>query len=446
LEQHESVGQAVVIARETGSGDKHLVAYVIPAQAEALSSRELREALSARLPDYMIPTAFVVLSTLPLTPAGKVDRRALPGPEWEQMGRAEVFVAPSTDMEQQLAAIWGKLLGVDRVSVHDDFFRLGGHSLLAVQLVDRVQKAFHIQLPLSLLFQYPTIAKLIPHLYEDKPSSSYLPNLITLQPRGTKAPLFWVHGSKSYSSLAAYLDRPVYGLVSQTQDGPLALPESVEAMAANYLLQLRKVQPAGPYILGGYSLGGMVAFEMVRQLSTRHEEVALLALLDPTAPIHKRGLPQKPTGSIRKMWRLRSGISAELARQWRNLTSYTMQEKVTYIGLRIFNHFLRRIKIVTGKILVALGCSLPNSLRGVYLEQLYVQVASAYTALPVHCRKVILFQSEDNWAPHPFDWQSVIQGTLQIYKLTADHSEIVKPEHISVWAIPLREHLDKLKE
>jgi acyl carrier protein len=166
LALHPAVRESVVVARDDSSGDstptglKRLVAYFVSAQNHALSVGELRDHLKAKLPEYMVPSAFVELEALPLTPNGKVDRRALPAPEADRPALEETFVAPRTPLEETLAGIWVEVLGVKQVGVYDDFFELGGHSLLAVQVVTRLNRRFDVEVPLHTLFEAPTVVGL----------------------------------------------------------------------------------------------------------------------------------------------------------------------------------------------------------------------------------------------------------------------------------------------
>jgi acyl-CoA synthetase (AMP-forming)/AMP-acid ligase II len=161
LLEHEGVREAVVAAREEEAGDKRLVAYLVAETEQyALTSSQLRSYLKERLPDYMIPASFVMLERMPLTPNGKIDRRSLPEPKGSRPDLEKGFVAPSNHIEEKLARIWSDLLGVAQVGIHDNFFYLGGHSLVATQLISRIQKSFHLKLPLRYLFDKPTIAEL----------------------------------------------------------------------------------------------------------------------------------------------------------------------------------------------------------------------------------------------------------------------------------------------
>jgi amino acid adenylation domain-containing protein len=275
LERHPAVREAHVAAR-----DRRLVAYVVPAGAATVE--ELLAFLRARLPEYMIPVSVVLLARMPRTPRGKVDRNALPAPEpARQAGR---LVLPCDHVERALLQIWREVLGWEEVGVRDDFFQSGGSSLLAVRLFARIERRFQVKLPLATLFQAPTVEELAGVLRRDREAS--WSSLVPMQPGGSRPPLFCVHAVGgnvlSYRELVACLgpDQPVYGLQAVGLDGRHAPHTRVEDMAAHYLREVRTVQPAGPYHLAGMSFGGVVAFEMARQLEAAGKEVALLALFD----------------------------------------------------------------------------------------------------------------------------------------------------------------------
>ena len=159
LAGHDDVRDAAVIVREDRPGDKRLIAYVVPQEGRAVDQERLRTAVQAHLPEYMVPALFLSLDSLPRTPNGKVDRRALPAPESDGLDGSS-YVAPRSVTEELLAGIWADILGLERVGVRDHFFELGGHSLLATQVVSRIRSAFHIDLPLRAAFECPTIADL----------------------------------------------------------------------------------------------------------------------------------------------------------------------------------------------------------------------------------------------------------------------------------------------
>jgi thioesterase domain-containing protein/acyl carrier protein len=245
----------------------------------------LRQALRERLPAHMVPAAFVLLPALPLTPNGKVNRKALPAPDGQD--RAEKYLAPRTPVEEVLASIWAELLGLERVGVTDSFFDLGGHSLLGVRLMARIDRVFGVRLPIAALFAAPTVAQLASLLRGGKTALRRSP-LVCLHPGGTGRPLFVVHpvGGDvfAYVELAKALGsaRPVYGLQAVAA-GNSHVPALGE-LAAQYLHAVREVQPDSPYLLAGWSLGAVIAYEMAQQIECSGGRVALLAMLDPSSP------------------------------------------------------------------------------------------------------------------------------------------------------------------
>ncbi|WP_255208205.1 non-ribosomal peptide synthase/polyketide synthase [Myxococcus sp. AM009] len=287
LRAHDGVQDAVVLAREDVPGDKRLVAYVV---GDGLSADALRQHLQQRLPEYMVPAAFVALASLPLTPSGKVDRKALPSPTFADTRSQEVHVAPRDALELRLVRAWEQVLGVEPISVRSSFFELGGHSLLAVRLVSALRESLDRPLPLAALFQAPTVEQLADLLRRDDTGQASPLVPFDAGRSGTEAPFFCVHpvggNVLAYAELARLLgpERPFYGLQAQGLDGSKPPLGTVEEMAAAYVEAIRAVQPAGPYLLGGWSVGGVIAYEMARQLRERGDAVALLALIDAYTP------------------------------------------------------------------------------------------------------------------------------------------------------------------
>lgn len=288
LGSHPLVRACAVLAREDSPGDKRLIAYVVLQPGPQPGPTALREHLAAKLPDYMLPAAFVFLDALPQTSNGKLDRQALPAPSYERS--PEPFVAARTPLEQTLVEIFAQLLHQDRISIHDNFFSLGGHSLLAVRLFAQLAQRTGRTLPLSTLFQHPTVAGLAAVL-KDRAAEPPHQTVLALQSEGSRPPLFCIHpvggNVLCYVELARALGtaQPVYGVQATPVAADDTEPsETLEAVASRYVTALQKVQPAGPYQLLGWSLGGVLAFEMARQLEKAGQRVALLALLDSYAP------------------------------------------------------------------------------------------------------------------------------------------------------------------
>ncbi len=290
LSHHKSVQKAVVIAKENASGDKYLVAYIVANVETQNFASLLRNFLKEKLPEYMLPKAFVVLNSLPLTVSGKVDHRALT--ELNSPANRiidKTFIPPRTPTESILAKIWAEVLNVERVGIYDNFFDLGGDSLSTVRILKQINKQLGRELSLSTLFLNPTIESLATSI-SDTDSLAWSP-LVPIQPAGSNPVFFCVHPIFGvvfpYYELATHLgkNQPFYGLQPVGLDGKTPPLTRIEDMASHYIEALRKVQPQGPYFLGGWSFGSWVAFEIAKQLQKSGEEVALLAVLDTLAPI-----------------------------------------------------------------------------------------------------------------------------------------------------------------
>jgi amino acid adenylation domain-containing protein len=288
----DEVREAVVVAHPPQGGAARLVAYVVPAAhlaqvpGKAYISR-WQKALAAELPAYMVPSEVIIIDAIPLTLNGKVDRKALPQPAApRQLAPAEpVPSSPRTAMEKLVATVWQEYLGVAQVGIFDDFFHLGGHSLVAVRVMARLAKKTGQRVPLATLFEHPTVEKLALALEPDSQLITW-DVLVPIKPQGTKTPLYIVHGAGMnvliYKAMSQQMDadQPVYGLQAKGLNGLDAPSESVEAMAADYVAAITAANPHGPYALAGYSFGGIIAFEMARQLLAAGREVKFLGLFD----------------------------------------------------------------------------------------------------------------------------------------------------------------------
>ncbi len=282
LGRHPDIAHGAVVLREDRPGDRRLVAYVVPAPGRTPDPAGLRAFVAGTLPEYMVPAAFVPLGVLPVTANGKLDRRALPAPEYGGLGRA-----PESELERSLAALFEEVLDVRGTGVDDSFFDLGGHSFLAARVVARVRAQWPDvlgDLTLPGFFRTPTVAALAARADGRDTAGSDL--LLPLSTSGTGAPLFCVHPATGlawcYAGLAAALgDRPVYGLQARRPGADeRALPARWDDLVDDYLGRIRAVRPQGPYHLLGWSLGGNIAHALACRLRAEGEEVALLALMD----------------------------------------------------------------------------------------------------------------------------------------------------------------------
>jgi amino acid adenylation domain-containing protein len=308
LAAHPFIAESVVVAREDRPDDRRLVAYFVPAADVVPDPQELRRYLGSRLPDYMIPAAFVAVEKMPRTANDKIDRSALKPPA-DHTGSRAGLVAPRDAIELQLQQIWQDVLGLKQVALRDNFFELGGHSISAVALVGQVRDCFKTRIGVEVLLQNPTIERFATALRHSLAARS-VSCAVQLQPGASGVPPFFaVHpagGSVTcYLGLAGALgsDQPVYAFQAPGLYGEEAPLSRIEDLAERYVAEMRRVQPCGPYAIGGWSLGGIVAFEMARQVQLSDADgVRLLALFDTSAGI--AGSDAAPMSEAEAMLRL----------------------------------------------------------------------------------------------------------------------------------------------
>jgi aspartate racemase len=476
LRRHPAMQQAVVVAREDQPGDKRLVAYLVPQPDQSPAVAEVREFLRKNLPDYMLPAAYVFLEALPLTPNKKVDRRALPAPDMARPADpTQEFIAPRTMLEAQLARIWRELLGVWPISVTDNFFDLGGHSLLVVRLFAEIEKQFGQHLPMTTLFQAPTIAGLTEVLQQEGYQPSWS-SLIAIQPGGSKPPFYCVHefdgNAFYYNDLASFLgpDQPFYGLQAQGLDGKTSPHRSIEEMAVYYIKEVQQFQPHGPYFLGGSSLGGLVAYEMARQLLEQGEQIGLVVLFDTwsigylkllslplryRATRHIGGLPQQGV----RAWLI---DQAQRAKSRFNLSNW----------IKTKNADVRwRLARLACKIYLKLGRPLPPALLDTYMRSTLLEAQRNYTPQP-YPGSITFFQAREQPARYYHDprldqaairaagflvgestdpiWQECVQlgwgalagGGLDIHEVSGPHGYMVRRPYVETSAHELRRCLE----
>jgi amino acid adenylation domain-containing protein len=423
LERHPAVQQAVVVLRE-----EELVAYVVPAAA-APSGPMLRESLRERLPEYMVPARYVVLAELPLTPNGKVDRKALPAPgqATEPAAAGRRCEGPRTETERRLVAIWEEVMKRAPIGIHDHFFDLGGHSLLAVALFARIEAGFKIKLPLATLFQHQTIAQLALLLDQRGEPSAGWRSLVQIRKGNARPALFLVHGAGGniliYRSLAQQLAEgvPVFGLQSLGLDGATTPLTSVEEMAAAYVEEVVRQQPAGPYFLAGYCMGGKIAYEMARLLAIQGRGVGWVALLDSynfesAAPVGRFSYYRQLVGfHLRNLAALKPGeVGGYLGEKSRMLVEVGQARALAMLGQ--VRRFLR------------------SGRNGLPVEQFIQQfndrAGEVYSPRPYGGR-VIVFKPHRNYSfftdPH-MGWRGVSRGELDLVELEVNpHAMLVEP-------------------
>ncbi|HEY9660242.1 MAG TPA: thioesterase domain-containing protein, partial [Allocoleopsis sp.] len=442
LFQHRAVRNCAILVREDAPGHQQLVAYLVGDRvALQLPSyrnptallEEIRSLLRKQLPDHMVPAAFVWLDQLPLTPNGKLDRKALPVPDYSSLltsSSTPDSVMPQDPIEEQLVEIWQSYLNVAPISVTANFFDLGGNSLLAIPLWAKIEQTFQCNLPLITLFQMPTIAQLAERLRQPGAYPT-CPSLVVMQSASdtSKLPLFCIHtlgrGLRFYRPLMQYLDpeQAIYGL--STQIAGEAFPSHrVEDLALHYVEQMRQIQPEGPYLLLGFSYGGLVAYEMARILERQGQAVAMLALVDS----YWEGALQ-PSTVLQDVLQARQTSAT--------FTHYVGQYLLPKLGRAIERGYwkvqelgwntIRRLAI---GVLQTLQQPLPPDLQDfVFIEENRISMQD-YIPQP-YAGNLILFKADQQLkkVDEHLGWQEFVRGQFELYEVPGSHLDLlVEPQ------------------
>lgn len=442
IAQHPDVQESVVIARDDVQENQCLIAYIVTSKQDI--ARQLLPYLQQKLPNYMLPSAFVVLDALPLTPNGKVDKRALPNNEIIRQNTNKSFVAPRNFTELALEKIWGNLLNTNPIGVTDNFFELGGHSFLAVRLMAQIQDRFGHNLPLSTLFENPTIKKLATIVSQPSRQKSGSP-LVAINSSGSKIPFFCIHGAGGgithYFNLSRRLgeDYPFYALEDNVeQDKPEII--SVEETATRYLQEIRKVQPNGPLLLGGHCYGGVLAFEMAQQLQKQGQTVGLVVVIDAILP----ETSIEPTNDDDTKFLLRIAESIK--------TDNNIDFSVPFEELRDLP-LTEQLHLINQKAnFIFSDTEIQDFLRYYKLFKAHVQAMRNYVPL-CYPQSVTLFRASEEIV-HDFDnpewytndpllgWGKYSSQPIQFIDVPGDHFSIFVEPHIQVLAKHLRICID----
>ncbi|KAI8350233.1 hypothetical protein B0O80DRAFT_458436, partial [Mortierella sp. GBAus27b] len=430
LADHALVQMAVVIALGQGS-TKQLVAYVVAKSDDGLV-HTLRSYLGSCLPDYMVPTAFVRLDELPLTSNGKLDRRQLPEPDSSSLAH-QLYEPPRGDVEVALATIWIQILQVDKVGRHDNFFMLGGHSLLAVRMINQIKSLMGFKVSLSALFEAPTIAELVPRLLSSgNAQGDAFDVLLPIQPRGARPPLFCIHHgfglSWSYIGLAKHLhtDQPIYGIQMRGFFDNSPMAGSLDEMALDYIDQIRRIQPCGPYHLLGYSLGGMIAHSMVAHLETQGEQVSLLAVMD--------SIPKIP-----EEWR---GPTTTTTRGGGGETEPPQYQGQEQNGSKAVQFFANRVQEAIPDMARPLVDKIPHIVQE--LQRLGEE------HMPLHCKSgMVLFRAmkQEDAEDKPLtaeDWRPYVAGEILVHDVDCVHNDMDQAEPLAKIGGLLAQRLEEI--
>jgi surfactin family lipopeptide synthetase A len=443
LGRHKGVRQCVVAARKDTQGQKQLVAYLEPGEGPAVDDGQLRAHLKRELPDYMIPSVFLVLDKFPLTPNGKVDRKALPAPGQSDIAVQEDFVAPRDPLELALAHLWTKVLKVKRVGLRDNFFELGGHSLLAVRLIVEIEKLCGRRLPLAVLLQAQTVGDLAEVLQKENWKPSWF-SLVPLRAEGSRPPLFLMHAHGGnvleYHALVNHLneDQPAYALQSRSLDGHIRKGQSLDEMTVQYVKELRSLQPEGPYYLAGFCLGGLLALEAARQLTAAGEKVALLALIQTMHPAFARFKPGLKW--YHRWWyKTRKRIDLEHEHVCNRGKAYIRER------LRRFTDIVRARTAIRFDDTFGISrerLSMPYILEAITIEN--DRAARQYGPHPYH-GDVLLFRASKQLTGLAIDeylgWRAVFQGNLAICEIPGHQENMLLEPNVLRVAAELTDRL-----
>ncbi len=439
LRAHAGVREMIVVAKEARPQDLRIVAYVVPT-SEPFSVDDLRKAARDKLPDHMVPSAFVTLAALPLTPNGKVDRNALPDPfprEPERQAEAASFsgAVGHESLEEEIAEIWRAQLGVRNVGLDDSFFDIGGHSLAAIHMLAELHKRTGKRLPNTILFQSPTIRGMAEALRKTGATPLFR-SLVPIQPKGKRPPLFCVHGGGGqvfwYKDLARRLgeDQPFFGLQCRIEDDGRVRTNTVEDMAHYYLEEIRAAFPRGPYYLSGASFGGKVAYEMAVRLRAMGETVALVAMFDTWGPGYPTSDPnvtplqrmadslyQRLDHHIGALWMLERGTRQAYVRERANYAYQEFLGDIEVAAMSVARWTYRK----RGR-----ADSIPKDIQE---SPGFIKEASAAYVAPPYDGDVFLFRSRLQppgcVRDETLGWSKVVRGKITLQELPGKHATMI---------------------
>jgi thioesterase domain-containing protein/aryl carrier-like protein len=458
LLDHPEVRAALVLAHEDTPGDKRLVAYVVANPDQTPSNEDLRTHLRERLPEYMVPSLFILIDEMPLTLHGKVDKAALPVPQLSlsRVGGRE-YVAPRNGLQQQLVDIWEELFKLHPIGVTDNFFELGGHSLQMIMLIARVEERLGKRVTMAEVFNDPTIehmSQLIGHGKENLLQSLLVP----LQSEGTRPAFFSPHASGGhvwcYKELVQFIgqDQPFYGVQArQPEQGPV-FHNQIEAMASDYVEAIRSVQPHGPYLLAGWSMGGVIAFEMARQLQAHGEEIAMLALMDAHASDGQQ--PEHPWGVLLSIFAVDLGLKlnnlstsvedilamppmAQLRQVWKEakLAGVVPSDMTLVEFRRVFDIFKINAK--------TLGSYKAEEFRG--RITLFSPEEDIDQRIFSHDTNYLKWKTENPNMSDPLKgWDKVATEGVELVVVPGDHFTMMREPHVEVLAQQLRTRVQEI--
>ena len=413
-------------ADDSVTNQPRIIAYVTLKESSQATPMQLRDALKVHLPDYALPKQVVLLDVLPILPNGKVDYLSLPEPSEVEPVIAENFIEPSDEFELFLVKLWERLLKRHPISTRDNFFDLGGDSLLVIIMITELEKELGQTLSLALLFHTPTIVQLAAALREKgwKPAWS---SLVPIQPHGSKPPLFCVHadgGAFFYNRFTSHIspDQPLYGIQARGLDGKEAPFTNVKEMAAQYIKEIRLVQPKGPYVISGFSMGGVVIYEMAQQLMRDGEKPGLVLFLDASSPNYPEMKENHNKGFFNKL---------------KNFFYLPASDKIEHLITRSANRWRAFSDEMLSRLYLLIRHPLPPALRIHVVRKINQRIGDKYQPLPYSGPISILRASEQLPGVIPdrtLGWDHHVTGPIDDFVIPGDHETIFKEPNVGLLA------------
>ncbi|HET7848161.1 MAG TPA: amino acid adenylation domain-containing protein [Pseudolabrys sp.] len=417
LLKHPNVASAAVKAWPDESGEMSLTAYIVARQQPAPSAAQLRRFLQQSMPDYMLPSRYVALPRLPMTPNRKLDRNALPNTKDAPPVRD--FRQPQNETERRLSAIWKDILGTDAIGARDNFFDLGGHSLLVAKLLRRIEAEFGISLSMAAVFYAPQLDQLAARLQE---VGVALPRIVPVRPDGSRHPLYWMGGGGTILPLAEALgpEQPFFDVLLDFPHGRDS-PPPFEALASEVARAVRAQQARGPYSIGGFCTHGILAYEVAAQLRAQGEQVSLVIMLDSINPVQFRDELKARRGLAGQIGKLRFHC-AELVR----LRGPARRR----YGWVLLSHLMGRMAWLVGQPPLAVG------------EAMLDASAINYTP-PAYGGDVALFQAARR--PAGVDcrpgWEALVRGAFFADDVFGNHEDFIQEPNVRRLASLIEERL-----
>ncbi|MEX3622783.1 amino acid adenylation domain-containing protein, partial [Viridibacillus arvi] len=452
LLQHEEVKEVAVVARENKEKEKYICAYVV--SGKDIGELNLKSYLKGSLPEYMVPSYFVQLAKMPLTTNGKLNRRALPEPEIQAY--AQEYEAPRNEIEKKLVDIWSEVLGVEQVGINDNFFELGGHSLKAMTLLLKINKEFNTQFSIKHTFTLPTIKDFVSAMesFEESAIKSHSENAVLLKKADKiqdedEVNLFIVHDGSgdvgAYFQLTSRIGKNIncWGIKADNRNTYNLDYLSIEQLAEKYIRVIKDIQPKGSYNIAGWSLGGIIAFEIVRQLENNNEEIGNLVLLDSyikSVELHDTVLQDNFTVEKEKTQILNYIEDIEIYEEisnktdveevWTTTVEYMKQKDINLIKSNLPTEFTSIIPNFA-------DINISELIYAINTNRTLNRAANLYRPHSKVKKQAFLYKAEENIDRIEDNWNNYFEKQVIVNKTSGDHYTMIKSENAKSVAMEL---------